>query len=54
VWNSIIGLQAVFTQSLTNNATLITCCINFASSAIVLGIIAKLFTSEKIINNASN
>ena len=54
VWNSIIGIQKVFTQTLPTNMTLIALGINTAITILILSVIAKLFTSEKIVNNVSN
>ena len=54
VWNSIIGIQKVFTQTLPTNMTLITLGINTVVTVLILSVIAKLFTSEAIVNNSSN
>ena len=54
VCNSIIGMQSVFKQSLPQNMILITSSVNIIVTFIVLSVIAKLFSSEKIVNNSSN
>lgn len=54
VWNAIIGMQGVFKQTLSTDMILITLIVNTAITVFVLGVIAKMFTSEKIVNNSTN
>ena len=54
VWNSVVNLQAVFTQTLVDNSVLLTVIVNLVTTMIILSVVAKLFTSEKIVNNVSN
>ena len=54
LWNSVIGLQYAFRQTLTSEMVLVSCVINIVATFAVLGLIAKLFNSERIVNNVNN
>lgn len=54
VWNAIIGMQGVFKQTMSPDMMFITLIVNTTVTIFVLGVIAKMFASEKIVNNATN
>ena len=54
VWNAIICMQGVFKQTLTADMAIITGIVNLILTLLIIAGIAKMFTSEKIVNNASN
>ena len=54
VWNSIYGMQNIFKGTLDMSMMPIICIINIITILFILGIIAKLFNSEKIVNNTNN
>lgn len=53
LWNSVIGLQYAFRQTLESEMVLVSCIINIIATFAVLGLIAKLFNSERIVNNVN-
>lgn len=54
IWNSVVGMQSIFKQTLTSDMMLITCVVNVIATIAVLSLIAKMFGSEKIVNNTNN
>jgi ABC-type Na+ efflux pump permease subunit len=54
LWNSVIGLQYAFRQTLSPEMVLMSCVINIIATFAVLGLIAKMFNSERIVNNINH
>ena len=53
VWNAVVGMQFIFKQTLTTDMILISCVVNIVATVAILGLIAKMFGSEKIVNNTN-
>ena len=53
VWNTVVGMQFIFKQTLTTDMILISCIVNIVATVTILCLIAKMFGSEKIVNNTN-